>query len=141
MSTQLPLLNTRTMTSSRKMNAVLRARAQASYSKQQGQIVDPNILASPAEGRVLFPTPCPERSRAMPKDCLWIGMDMNFPDEERFWPLAGLDRCDVCYRCAFLYRTVKGYQLRCGCQRNFMTFKTSQDAIQHWKLSSKLSEL
>ncbi len=133
MNVQKDLLNYHPMTSTRSMNAVLRARDREKYS--QKSFSDPAVNSSAPTAREVVKSPM-----------LWLGSspdipEMNFRGEDRFYALVGL-RCYACHSNPFLnvewLFEVPRYSLKCECGLG-PAFSCSKDAIQHFRLSQSLS--
>lgn len=138
---QMDLISRFGMTSTRKMNAVHRARALAGFSNKSSSTIGGKSVASTAAA----PVRKPSFSRAV---CLEKQDEMTLRGENRWYGLTSLDHCPDCGHKPVLEVIwinqglhVPRYRVRCECKKDFPVLPSSQDAIQHWKLSVKLSTL
>ncbi len=127
MSTQPPLLNTRSMSSAREMNALKR-------SRERQKLVDRGV------------TPKQPTMRVKP---LFADTEFSLPDEDRCFSVQKVKRCPMCQSAIHLpvlrrwfdaVRTAN-YQISCSnpdCEYATPPMPNSQDAVRHWQLSAIL---
>jgi len=150
---QQDLINWRPMTTTREMSSAKRATAEAKALRASLTTRAEKSPAGPAAEAGLLKTRCIENSqgrRLSQSD----ETEFNLPDEDRvLTTLSHLPRCECCGTRAELERKGGLFQVHCWhraesilrfsdrsrrCQQPTPWFSSSTQAINHWKLVSKL---
>jgi len=141
---QLPLINTATMTSTKAMRAHKRSARRATAAESASQATPALSISAPvkpAAAPASGPTRSPESS-----------LEFNLPDEDRvLLTLAAMKRCPQCGEKPSLERRRGKYRVTCGRRKYFPArhdrcpeptpwLNSSAEAVRIWTLTQKLTQ-